>query len=88
MLGTKDMSILSVKGGVGVAQINENFQLHRILTKFGVPGVLRKAIKSYKFQLDRDAALGVQGFSKNPIVGEDRAQWVTGHSDSVAISRK
>jgi hypothetical protein len=53
---------------VGVAKINEKFQLHRIVTKFGVPGVLMKAIKSCKFQLDRDAALGVQGVSKNPIV--------------------
>jgi hypothetical protein len=51
----------------GCVQINEKFQLHRI-TKVGVPGVLMKAIKSCKFQLDRDAALGVQGVSKNPIV--------------------
>jgi hypothetical protein len=28
-----------------------------------------KAIKSCKFQLDQDATLGVQGVSKNPIVG-------------------
>jgi hypothetical protein len=27
-----------------------------------------KAIKSWKFQLDQDATLGVQGVSKNPIV--------------------
>jgi hypothetical protein len=33
-----------------------------------IPGVLKKAIKSCKIQLDRDAALGVQGVSKNPIV--------------------
>jgi hypothetical protein len=44
------------------------FQLHRIVTKFGIPGVLTKAIKSCKIQLNRDAALGVQGVSKNPIV--------------------
>jgi hypothetical protein len=50
-----------------VAQINEKFQLHRILTKFGVL-VLMKAIKFCKFQLDRDAALGVQAVSKNPLV--------------------
>jgi hypothetical protein len=34
------------------------------LTKFGVAGVLMKAIKSCKFQLDRDAALEVQGVTK------------------------
>jgi hypothetical protein len=34
----------------------------------GVPGVLIETIKYCKFQLDRDAALGVQGVSKNPIV--------------------
>jgi hypothetical protein len=53
---------------VGVAQINEKFQLHQIVTKFGVPGVLMNVIKSDKFQLDQDAALGVQGVSRNPIV--------------------
>jgi hypothetical protein len=40
----------------------------QIKTKFGVPGVLMKAIKSCKFQLDWDDALGEQGVSKNPIV--------------------
>jgi hypothetical protein len=62
MFGTKDMPILSVKEEVDVAQIDEKFQLYRIVTKFGVAGVLMKAIKSSgcKFQLDRDAALGVQ----------------------------
>jgi hypothetical protein len=39
-----------------------------VITKLGVPGVLMKAIKSCKFQLDRDAALGVQGATKNPNV--------------------
>jgi hypothetical protein len=68
MLVTKDMPILSVKGGVGVAQINEKFQLHQIVTLFGVPGILIKVIKSCKCQLDQDAALGVQGVSINPIV--------------------
>jgi hypothetical protein len=53
---------------VGVAQINEKFQLHRIVSKFGVPGVLMKAIKSYKFQLDRDAALGGQAGLFNKIL--------------------
>jgi hypothetical protein len=38
MLVTKDMPILGVKWEVGVAQINEKFQLHQIVTKFGVPG--------------------------------------------------
>jgi hypothetical protein len=53
----------------GVGQINEKFKLHRIVTKFGVPaGVLMKAIKCCKFQVDRDAALGVQGITKNLIV--------------------
>jgi hypothetical protein len=37
----------------------------RIVTKFGVPGVLMKAIKSCKFHLDQDAALGVQGAPSN-----------------------
>jgi hypothetical protein len=47
MLGSKDMPILIVnKGEVGVAQINKKFQLHRIVTKFGVPGVLMNMIKS------------------------------------------
>jgi hypothetical protein len=32
-------------------EINEKFQLHRIVTKFGVPGVLVKAIKSIGMQL-------------------------------------
>jgi hypothetical protein len=43
------MPILSVKGEVGVTQINEKFQLHRIVTTFGVPEILMKAIKSGKF---------------------------------------
>jgi hypothetical protein len=68
MLGIKDTPILSVKGEVGVVQINEKFQLHCIVTKFDVPGVLMKAIKFCKFQLDQDAALGVQGVSNNPMV--------------------
>jgi hypothetical protein len=59
---------LGVKGEVGVAQINEKFQLHRIITKFGVPGVLMKAIKSCKLQLDPGGTLGVKGVSKNPVV--------------------
>jgi hypothetical protein len=62
MLETKDMLILSIKWEVGVAQINEKFQLHWIVTKFGVPvpRFLMKVIKSWKFQINRDAALGVQ----------------------------
>jgi hypothetical protein len=68
MLGTKDTPILSVNWEVGVAQINEKFELHRIGTRFGVPGLLMKAIKSCKLQLDRDDALGGQGVYKNPIV--------------------
>jgi hypothetical protein len=68
MLGTKDAPILSVKGEVGVAQINEKFQLHRIITKFGVPGFRINAIKFCKFQLYRDATFGVQGVSKNPYI--------------------
>jgi hypothetical protein len=38
-----------------------------------------KAIKSCKFQLDRDAALGVQGVTTNPVVGGDGAQRVSGY---------
>jgi hypothetical protein len=68
MLGSKDLPIISVKVEVGVAQINEKFQLHQIVTEFGVAGVLMNAIKSCKVQLDRDAALAVHGMSTNPIV--------------------
>jgi hypothetical protein len=69
MLGSKYLPIISVKGEVCVAQeINEKFQLHQIVTKFGVAGVLMNAIKPFKFQHDWDAAFGVQGMSTNPIV--------------------
>jgi hypothetical protein len=67
------MLILSIKWEVGVAQIDDKFQLHRIITTFGVPGVLMKVIKSCKTQLDRDAALVVQGVLKNPCTVQ--CQW-------------
>jgi hypothetical protein len=64
MLGTKDMPILTIKGEVVWPKLMKKFQLHRIVTKFGVPGVLMNVIKSCKFPLDRDTAVGLWVFQK------------------------
>jgi hypothetical protein len=62
MLGTKDVVILKVV----VAQINKKFQLHQSdHNQIWCTGSSHDAIKSSKFQLDRDAALGAGHFKKS-----------------------